>query len=85
MLTEIEDKQSKNFVEYIRLQDSSSLQMQSFFIGQVENNSGYFLQVLTPRVKAFYCAVDALRDYATAVYDATIVYEEKSIPPIRKL
>ena len=43
------------------------------------------MQVLTPRVKAFHCALNALQEHAAAVYDATIVYEEKTEPVARKL
>nr|XP_002120484.1 1-acyl-sn-glycerol-3-phosphate acyltransferase epsilon-like [Ciona intestinalis] len=41
----------------------------------IENDLPPLTQVLTPRVKAFQCALTTMRDYVTAVYDATILYE----------
>ena len=35
------------------------------------------LQVLTPRVKAFDTALKSLQNYVDAVYDITVIYDDK--------
>nr|CAB3220648.1 1-acyl-sn-glycerol-3-phosphate acyltransferase epsilon-like [Phallusia mammillata] len=41
----------------------------------IENDLKPLNQVLTPRIKAFYCAISTMKTYLNAVYDATIIYE----------
>nr|XP_039265160.1 1-acyl-sn-glycerol-3-phosphate acyltransferase epsilon-like [Styela clava] len=42
-----------------------------------ENRLEPLNNVLTPRIKAFHCAISTLGDYLDAVYDATFIYEFK--------
>uniref|UniRef100_H2YXC2 Phospholipid/glycerol acyltransferase domain-containing protein n=1 Tax=Ciona savignyi TaxID=51511 RepID=H2YXC2_CIOSA len=46
----------------------------------IENDLAPLNEVLTPRVKAFHCALSTMKDYVSAVYDATILYETQSTP-----
>ncbi|XP_076815092.1 1-acyl-sn-glycerol-3-phosphate acyltransferase epsilon-like [Clavelina lepadiformis] len=68
------------FPEGTRFSEKREKLLQKSQAYAIENDLRPLNQVLTPRIKAFHCAITSMRKYVDAVYDATIIYDEKDRP-----